>query len=558
MEMEFLQRRLPPALLLAALLLSASPWASPSKQIPASQTNPDAVCATCHQAIYASYRKTPMARASGLAAEGLLPGEFTHAASGIHYRLYLKDGRAWLSYNRPNATPDRTLAGERELVYFIGSGNRGRTYLFQTDGFWFESPVNWYSKQQVWDMNPKSLHATELPLTLPVDATCLHCHTSGVQRELPGARDHFAAQPFLHGGITCEACHGDPSAHLAGSGKGPILNPAKLSPGRRDSICLQCHLEGVSAVNRIGRSLAVFVPGQKLSDDVTHYVYASAQGANGRATSQWEALLRSKCKRKSGDKLTCTTCHDPHSSPTPDERVSYFRARCLTCHGASAFVSKHHPEQPDCASCHMPREKTQDVAHEQVTDHRIPRYSTVTIETAATDPQELKAIDDVHASNRDLGLAYAQLAEHGNQDAGQRAMPLLENAERANRQSLDTDLHTALGFLKQVSGDSNGAMIEYHDALQADPSNSIAAGDLALLDARAGNVKDALPLLQAASKNDPAETGASMDLALVECAIGQPEAATETLQYLLKFSPDDRRARKTVAAIQQGSHRCGP
>src|ERR1022692_1019333 len=61
-------------------------------EVPAAsrQTSPDAVCVTCHQAIYTSYRKTPMARASGPAAEGLLPGEFTHAPSGVHYRLFLR------------------------------------------------------------------------------------------------------------------------------------------------------------------------------------------------------------------------------------------------------------------------------------------------------------------------------------------------------------------------------------------------------------------------------------------------------------------------------------
>ena len=80
--------------------------------------------------------------------------------------------------------PDHTLNGEQELIYFIGSGQRGRTYLFQKDGYWFESPVNWYSKQRVWDMNPKSLDAREMPFTLKVDAGCLHCHSTGVQSQL--------------------------------------------------------------------------------------------------------------------------------------------------------------------------------------------------------------------------------------------------------------------------------------------------------------------------------------------------------------------------------------
>jgi hypothetical protein len=104
--------------------------------------NPDAACAGCHREIYDSYQRTPMAQASGAATDGLLPGEFTHAGSGVHYRLFVRDGRAWLSYDRPNAPPDRALKGEQELTYFIGSGLRGRTYLFQNQGYWFESPVN--------------------------------------------------------------------------------------------------------------------------------------------------------------------------------------------------------------------------------------------------------------------------------------------------------------------------------------------------------------------------------------------------------------------------------
>src|SRR6201996_441247 len=295
----------------------------------AAAENPDIKCAACHKEIYDSSQATPMARASGAAIDGLLPGEFTHALSGVRYRLFLRDGRAWLSYDRP----DGKLKGEQELSYFVGSGQRGRTYLFQKEGFWFESPVNWYSNQRVWDMNPKSLDAQEMPFTLKVDAGCLHCHSSGVRASLAGAVNHFGARPFLYPGIRCQACHGDATAHLASGGAAPILNPAKLSPAKRDSVCLQCHLEGETAVNPPGRSLAGFLPGENLSDYVTHFVHSGELGPEGRATSQWEALLQSECKKKSGDRLTCTTCHDPHTSPSAEQRVAWFRGRCLTCHG---------------------------------------------------------------------------------------------------------------------------------------------------------------------------------------------------------------------------------
>jgi hypothetical protein len=512
--------------------------------------NPDQVCAGCHQKIYESYQATPMARASGAAADGLLPGEFTHGASGVHYRLFLREDRAWLSYDRP----DGKLKGEQELSYFVGSGQRGRTYLFQKEGFWFESPVNWYSKQRVWDMNPKSLDAQEMPFTLKVDAGCLHCHSSGVQTSLAGAVNHFGAQPFLYPGIRCQACHGDAAAHVASGGAAPILNPAKLPAGKRDSVCLQCHLEGETAVNKPGRSLAGFVPGENLSDYVTHFVHAGELGPNGRATSQWEALLQSECKRKSGDRLTCTTCHDPHATVPAEQRVSYFRSKCLTCHGAAGFVSKHHPDTPDCAGCHMPREKTADVAHEQVTDHRIQRRPGLLMTPANG---ELTVVGGASVSDRDLGLGYFQFVLRGDRQSGQRAMGLLMQYERRGGKEADTDLHRALGFLEQMSGDQAAAMREYQAALRDDPQDSVAAGDLAILEARSGDTQGAVTRLQQVSESDPGETGASMDLAMIECAIGNPELAIKALQHLLEFSPDDRKARSMLGAIDSKAERCG-
>jgi Cytochrome c554 and c-prime len=540
------------SLVLFALAVSPAlcAGASPSE-------NPDKPCARCHQAIYESYQRTPMAQASGAATDGLLPGEFTHAASGVHYRLFLRDGRAWLSYDRPNAPPEHALKGEQALAYFVGSGQRGRTYLFQKDGYWFESPVNWYSKQQVWDMNPKSIAVREMPFTLKVDAGCLHCHATAVQSSLPGARNHFAAQPFLFAGITCQSCHGDPAAHLASGGSAPILNPAKLSPARRDSVCLQCHLEGETAVNLPGRSLAEFLPGEDLSDYVTHFVHAGEIGPQGRATSQWEALLQSECKRKSGDRLTCTTCHDPHSSPAAEERVRYFRGRCLTCHGAPAFVSKHHPDQPNCSGCHMPREKSGDVAHEQVTDHRIQRLPLLSLDQAAAPTGDLTVVRGGSASDRALGLAYFQFAQGGNEQAGHRAMQLLQQAERQGGEQADPDLHTALGFLNQLAGDRPAAVREYQAALRANPADSVAVGDLAILQARAGDPEGAIAGLRWVSEHDPGDTSASMDLATIECAIGDPRTATAVLAHLLEFSPDDGKARQALAAIERNPGGCG-
>lgn len=500
-----------------------------------------------------------MARASGDAADGLLPGTFLHKTSGVDYRLFLRDGRAWLAYNRADASPERSLHGEQELSYYIGSGNRGRAYLFQREGFWFESPVNWYSKKQLWDMNPKSLDAKQMPFTLPIDASCLHCHTSGVQRSLPGSRDHWSGPPFLYGGITCESCHGDPTQHLAQNGHGPILNPAALPTQRRVSVCLQCHLEGEFAVNRLGKSLATFVPGEDLSDDVRLFVRAGEQGANGRAVSQWESLQQSACFRKSGGRLTCTTCHDPHDVPAPAERVVYFRGKCTACHNDAAFLARHHPEQPDCASCHMLREPTENVAHEQVTDHFIrtrpvPQPETIPSET-------LRAVNSEPVSSRDLGLAYAQMAVGGDTSVGPEARHLLEQAElqeeKAGTLAPDADLHTQLGFLDLMAGDKSGAMREDQAALVANPVDSVAAGDLAVLLAGSQHLDEAIRLWQMVARNNPGETAAGIDLAIGSCMIGDSAAAMQALERVIAFSPDDAKARELLGQLKAGPRLCG-
>jgi len=495
-----------------------------------------------------------MAQASGPAAEGFIPADFTHAASGIHYRVYLDRGQVWLSYERPNAPPNRALKGKQLLLFYLGSGRRGRTWLFEREGYWYELPINWYAKKHIWDMTPHFLNAHEMPFTLPVDPGCLHCHASDVQESLPDARNHFSGPPFTRGGITCEACHGDPSQHVAQQGKGPILNPAKLDPIRRDSVCLECHLEGEVAVIKQGRSLSAFRPGDNLFDDAVYFENGRETGAEGRATSQWESLLESACKRASGDRLTCTTCHDPHASAPAQDRVGYYRGRCLACHAGMA--SGHHEDNRDCTSCHMPREETEDVAHEQVTDHRIQIPSKPFASPLAG--EDLVAIGGVEPGPRDKGIAWAQLALRGDRTAGERAIRLLLEAETSDpTQRSDGELHMELGFLEQVSGDRERAAQEYRKALQADPYNETAAGNLAVLDAQQDGFAAALPLWQTVFQHDPGASAAGIDLAVAQCRLGQAGAAAQTLQRVLLFSPDNDAARDLSLALAAGTQHCG-
>ncbi len=364
--------------------------------------------------------------------------------------------------------------------------------------------------------------------------------------------------PFGRSGIGCSACHGDPSKHLAEQGRGPIVNPAKLVPERRDSACLQCHLEGNVAIYRAGKSLAQFRAGDNLADYAVYFVKASAESGSGRASSQYEALLRSACKVASGDKLTCTTCHDPHSSPSAQDRVSYFRNKCLTCHTGTQMATKHHPEQQDCAVCHMPTRETADISHEQTTDHNIQARPSVPASalqlTDLEKSDDLMPVGNVSVGDRELGLAYAQLAERGNQKAGEKAFSLLRKAEASG--DSDVQVHTQLGFLEQMSGDQSSARKEYADALTADPYDATVIGNLAVMDAASGQTAEAINLLQRVVDADPSQMAAGLDLAFIECRMGNKAKTSELLTRLSQVNPDDPTLRTFLTSGNYEGQRC--
>jgi hypothetical protein len=168
-------------------------------------------CASCHASIYQSFTRTAHAHASGPATDNLVPGEFNHQKSGVTYRVYADSGKAWMAFERPG---DPSVRGRRELLYYIGQGRRGTTYLFSVDGYFFEAPINLYTDRHVWDMAPNYGNTREIPLNLPALTSCMECHVSGMHPPIEGTENRYATPLFLHAGVTCERCHGPGASHL--------------------------------------------------------------------------------------------------------------------------------------------------------------------------------------------------------------------------------------------------------------------------------------------------------------------------------------------------------
>jgi hypothetical protein len=503
-------------------------------------------CRRCHERIYQAYAQTAMARTSGPALQGLLGGSFTHARSGVSYQVFQEGDEAVLSYERTGGAP---LRGRQTLKYYVGSNTRGRAFLFEIDGFLYQTPINYYAKDRVWGMSPGYEDLTEMPLNHAVDASCLFCHASRVQPTAPGTINRFDGPAFLQNGVACETCHGPGGAHVAG--RGSLVNPATLTGERRDSICLQCHLEGQSRIRRPGRKLEDYRPGDRLSDFISIFVRDEAARERPGAVSQVESLAASVCKRKSGDSLTCITCHDPHVKLTAQAAVRYYRDRCLRCH-AGAGTSAHFA-QDDCTSCHMPRLNSADVGHTAVTDHRILRDAKRVQPSPGPEPR-LVQFGNPRPDPRDLGLAYAELALRGDAAAEREAFRLLRQAH--SRYPVDPDLLTWLGYLHQTRNDLGDAAQFYERALASDPQRPLAATNLGVIYAQRGMLRQALELWTSTFETSPQSSEVGVDLAIGLCAAGDAAEANKVVQRVLRHNPDFDRGRQLLKASARGGH-CG-
>ena len=334
-------------------------------------------CEPCHDAIFHSYTRTPMAQSSGKVGTQDLKERFDRAE--------FRDDRGAFSYR---VSPDYTfeftqqssrqpIAGRRALAYFIGSGAAARTFLLEALGlgdgkFLYESPVTYYRSSASWKASP-GFESLDYPnLARPIQPGCLLCHASGIQANA-GTLNGYTSPPFLENGVACERCHGPGSEHIAKGTK--MVNPANLVPAARNSICEQCHLSGEVRVAKTGKEDKALTPGGLLAEDLTVFIRAGSP-SDLRVTSHVENLAQSACKRASGDKLWCGTCHDPHTAPEPAQKAAYFRGKCLSCHQTQdcrATQEARRASGDSCIACHMPRGPTSDIQHVVFTDHSIRR-----------------------------------------------------------------------------------------------------------------------------------------------------------------------------------------
>jgi tetratricopeptide (TPR) repeat protein len=410
---------------------------------------------------------------------------------------------------------------EYRVDFVIGSGKHASGYLVDLGGHLFQSPVAYYPSRQSYDLAPGYENQPDPDFTRPISEECVLCH-SGAALHVPGTLNEYRSPTFSSEAISCERCHGPSERHLEDPRAGTIVNPPKLEPVVRDSICEQCHLFGVARVPNPGRELSDFVPGQRLEDTYTTYHDADPTGAF-KVISHVEQLALSACARRSGGRLWCGTCHNPHDEPL--EPVKFYRSRCLSCHQAS-FPTSHPSKDSDCVSCHMPRRAAKDGGHTAFTDHRIQRRPEREPDLSGDPSLVAWREPPPDLKERNLGIAYVEvgLERHSSSFIVRGYRSLAEVQERFTN---DGEFFRWIGEALLAGGQTSEAQIAFERALELNPDSAGAEARAAGPYLQEGDAEHALAHLEHAIALDPLDLVTDNTLMTLYQKQGRAAAASE-------------------------------
>jgi tetratricopeptide (TPR) repeat protein len=448
-------------------------------------------CLFCHAAEVQGYSRSAMAHAlrrAGQEPDGIVSG------NGTKITIHSSATGYWQSWeNRGDKSTYR-------VDFVIGSGEHANGYLVDIGGHLFQSPVAFYKSRQAYDLAPGYENQPDPDFTRPVSEECVLCH-SGFALHVPGTLNQYRPPVFAAEAITCERCHGPSEKHLADPRAGTIVNPSKLAPAARDSICEQCHLFGVARVPNPGKKLSDFVPGEALENTYTIYRNASPEGSSGdfKVISHVEQLALSSCARNSGGRLWCGTCHNAHEKMP--QSVEYYRSRCLSCHTTS-FPNAHPSRDSDCLGCHMPRRDAKDGGHTAFTDHKIQKRPEVQREVPANADILAWREPATDLRQRNLGIAYVDVGMQRHSSTfiiqGYRTLTGVQGQFRG-----DADFFKWIGEALLLAKQTADAKLALERALELDPDSALTETSAASPYIQEGDDARAIAHLERAVGIDP-------------------------------------------------------
>jgi hypothetical protein len=395
-------------ILLALVGISFAPPAVASESLRESQIETgrtgyvgDASCFSCHQKISQNYQHTGHHLTSQLATPSSVHGSFRNDSNSLTIvdpTQSVVPGLEFFMESRKDGLVETARSGWNSEVYqrteridlVTGSGVRGQTYLYWQADRLFELPVSYWTEGHRWINSPGYIDGTA-DFSRVVNPACLECHATYIRplSNNPGTNRYDRESLIV--GISCESCHGPGANHVrletnheteaSKSAAHGILNPATFSRDRKVDLCAECH-------NGIQRDALAptfsYVPGRPLTEFFKPLPSPEVEHPDVHG-NQVGLLQRSKCYRLS-EKLSCSTCHDVH---TTEQSAASYSLKCLTCHqwqscGMLRKLGRNKIEN-GCIDCHMPVEETNvivsetagKVVHAKMRNHWIKTYANV-------------------------------------------------------------------------------------------------------------------------------------------------------------------------------------
>jgi Flp pilus assembly protein TadD len=511
------------------------------------------LCESCHAGIANTYRETGMARAfHRIELEDVPTTGYVHAKSGRKYEFVKRDDKVFL--RREEVGGGNVL--EKEIHYVLGSGNHARSFIHRSEqGRLIEMPVNWYPENGgKVAMSPGYDRADHMDMRRAIGYQCASCHNGYAKATGTTLLDDPVFEGELPQGIDCQRCHGPGREHASSMGRGKIFNPKKVSGERKMEVCMQCHLETTSyslpnSIVRFEKSIFRYDPREALGDFIVHFDHARGTGHEEKFEIAGSAyrLRQSKCFLRSEDKLTCTSCHDPHKKTTS----AAVDAACSSCHQDVAGSAKHAPKQ-DCASCHMPKRRTEDVIHVAVTDHKIQKPVAGKDWMAAREERhEVMGGDSYRGEvvvyyprsvEGDLYPALAQVMHQSNLKAGVARLEAALAKEKPKHPAYYVQMAQAL----HASGEAAKALPYYNKALDLDAKYLPALRSLGASQLRAGDLSAARTTLERTTTLHPKEALSWLELARVYRSEQKLAESAAAARKAIAAEPELVEAHKTL------------
>jgi predicted CXXCH cytochrome family protein len=325
-------------------------------------------CISCHEQAYEAWRGSDHDHAMTVASDSTVRGDFDDAVfvyRGDTTRFYRRDAKYYVHAEGPDGVfaefeITHTFGWEplqQYLVPFPGGRLQALSVAWDTErGEWFflypgrdipaDDWLHWTRGAQNWN------------------GMCAECHSTNLIKGYDAETSSFGTT-WSEIDVSCEACHGPGSRHVAWAELPPMARPevehydlvvptGGITSEAQVALCAPCHSRRTELGDYDHRSAEL------LDHALPAVLREGLYHADGQILEEvyiYGSFVQSKMYKNG---VRCGDCHDVHSLELREEG----NALCTQCHRADVYDSyDHHFHQQEyrgapsdgarCVSCHM-------------------------------------------------------------------------------------------------------------------------------------------------------------------------------------------------------------